>query len=143
MSALAPETKTIPKTDSKTARQRQKPPNHRLRPAASTAEDLLAGPLWLYCSPGRRRGGKSKTHDIKAGGRALAPSELINILTAVLAVAMVIIVIRIFRGDIGDNRGGQVFALVILGGVLYFLQSDAGLAIVTQAIDSMSAAPLE
>lgn len=73
----------------------------------------------------------------------MAPSELINILTAVLAVAMVIIVIRIFRGDIGDNRGGQVFALVILGGVLYFLQSDAGLAIVTQAIDSMSTAPLE
>ena len=67
----------------------------------------------------------------------MAPSELVNILTAVLAVSMVIVVIRIFRGDISDNRGGLVFALVILGAVLWFLQSDAGLAIVEQAIDSM------
>lgn len=73
----------------------------------------------------------------------MAPRELINILTAVLAVAMVIIVMRIFRGDIGDNRGGQVFALVILGGVLYFLQSEAGLTIVAQVIESMTAAPPE
>ena len=73
----------------------------------------------------------------------MAPSALINILTTVLAVAMVIIVMRIFRGDIGDSKGGLVLALVILGGVLYFLQSDTGLAIVTQVTDSMSAGSSE
>ena len=66
------------------------------------------------------------------------PSELINILTAVLAVSMVIIVIRIFRGDISDNKGGLVFAIVILGAVTYFIRSDTGLAVIEQVIASMS-----
>lgn len=73
----------------------------------------------------------------------MAPSELINLLTAVLAVSMVIMVIRIFRGDIGDNRGGLVFALVVLSVVLYFLHSDTGFALIEQVIDSMSSNPPE
>lgn len=71
----------------------------------------------------------------------MAPSELINLLTAVLAVSMVIMVIRIFRGDIGDNRGGLVFALVVLSVVIYFLRSDTGFALIEQVIDSMSSNP--
>ncbi len=65
------------------------------------------------------------------------PSTLINTLTTVLAVSMVIIVIRIFRGDIGDNKGGLVLALVVLGVVLYFIRSEAGLALIEQVTASM------
>lgn len=75
--------------------------------------------------------------NVDAGGRGVDPSELISILTAVLAVSMVIIVIRIFRGDIGDNRGGLVLALVVLGVVLYFIRSEAGLALIEQVTSSM------
>lgn len=69
------------------------------------------------------------------------PTELINILTAVLAVSMVILVIRIFRGDISDNKGGLVFGMVVLGVVLYFIRSDTGLAVIEQFIGSMPSAP--
>ncbi len=65
------------------------------------------------------------------------PSTLINILTTVLAVSMVIIMIRIFRGDIGDNKGGLVLAMVVLGVVLYFIRSEAGLALIEQITASM------
>ena len=65
------------------------------------------------------------------------PSTLINTLTTVLAVSMVIIVIRIFRGDIGDTKGGLVLALVVLGVVLYFIRSEAGLALIEQVTASM------
>lgn len=65
------------------------------------------------------------------------PSTLVNTLTTVLAVSLVIIVIRIFRGDIGDNKGGLVLALVVLGVVLYFIRSDAGLALIEQVVASM------
>ena len=51
------------------------------------------------------------------------PNELVNILTAGLAVSIVILVIRIFRGDISDNKGSLVFAMVILGAVIYFIRS--------------------
>ncbi|MBL0712962.1 MAG: hypothetical protein JJV98_04610 [Desulfosarcina sp.] len=66
------------------------------------------------------------------------PDGLVNILTAVLAVSMMIIAIRIFRGDIGDNKGGLVFALVVLGVVLYFIRSDSGLALIEQVIAGIS-----
>ncbi len=69
------------------------------------------------------------------------PSELVNVLTAVLAVSMVILVIRIFRGDISDNKGGLVFAMVILGIVIYFIRSDTGLAFIEQIMASMSPGP--
>ena len=65
------------------------------------------------------------------------PSTLINILTTVLAVSMVIIILRIFRGDIGDNKGGLVLAMVVLGVVLYFIRSEAGLALIEQVTASM------
>ncbi len=65
------------------------------------------------------------------------PSTLINILTTVLAVSMVIIILRIFRGDIGDNKGGLVLAMVVLGVVLYFIRSEAGLALIEQITASM------
>ena len=71
------------------------------------------------------------------------PNELINILTAVLAVSMVILVIRIFRGDISDNKGGLVFAMVVLGVVMYFIRSDTGLAVIEQVIGSMPSATSE
>ena len=71
----------------------------------------------------------------------MTPNELVNVLSAVLAVSMVIIAIRIFRGDIGDNRGGQVFALVVLGVLLYFIRSDAGYAVLEQVLDTMNAGP--
>ncbi len=71
------------------------------------------------------------------------PNELVNILTAVLAVSMVILVIRIFRGDIGDNKGGLVFAMVILGVVIYFIRSDTGLAVIEHVVASMSPGPPE
>ena len=78
-----------------------------------------------------------KSPDRNAGGRRVDPSTLINTLTTVLAVSMVIIVIRIFRGDIGDNKGGLVLALVVLGVVLYFIRSEAGLALIEQVTASM------
>ena len=57
----------------------------------------------------------------------MEPSELVNILTTVLAVSIVILAMRLFRGDISDNKGGLVIAMVVLGVVIYFIRSDAGL----------------
>ncbi len=71
------------------------------------------------------------------------PSELVNILTAVLAVSIVILAIRIFRGDISDNKGGLVFAMVVLGVVIYFIRSDTGMAVIEHVIGSMSPTPPE
>jgi hypothetical protein len=73
----------------------------------------------------------------------LDPSELINILTAVLAVSMVILVIRIFRGDLSDNKGGLVAAIVVLGVVIYFIHSDTGYTLIEQVVDSMSSSAPE
>ncbi len=73
----------------------------------------------------------------------MEPSELVNILTTVLAVSIVILAIRIFRGDISDNKGGLVFAMVILGVVIYFIRSDAGLAVIEHVVGSMSPASPE
>ncbi len=68
----------------------------------------------------------------------MEPSELVNILTTVLAVSIVILAIRIFRGDISDNKGGLVFAMVILGVVIYFIRSETGLAVIEHVVGSMS-----
>jgi hypothetical protein len=73
----------------------------------------------------------------------LDPNELINILTAVLAVSMVILVIRIFRGDLSDNKGGLVAAIVVLGVVIYFIHSDTGYTLIEQVVDSMSSSAPE
>ncbi|MDJ0721055.1 MAG: hypothetical protein QNJ04_05475 [Desulfobacterales bacterium] len=68
----------------------------------------------------------------------MEPSELVNILTGVIAVSIVILAIRIFRGDIGDNKGGLVFAIVILGVVVYFIHSETGMRVIEHVIGSMS-----
>ncbi|MDJ0801430.1 MAG: hypothetical protein QNI89_00165 [Desulfobacterales bacterium] len=73
----------------------------------------------------------------------MEPSELVNILTAVLAVSIVILVIRLFRGDISDNKGGLVFAMVVLGVVIYFIRSDAGLSMIEHVLGSMSPGPTD
>ncbi len=73
----------------------------------------------------------------------MEPSELVNILTTVLAVSIVILVIRLFRGDISDNKGGQVFAMVVLGVVIYFIRSDAGLSMIEHVLGSMSPGPTD
>jgi hypothetical protein len=71
------------------------------------------------------------------------PHELINILTTVLAVSILILGMRIFRGDIGDNKGGLVGAIVVLGVVIYFLHSDTGLALIEQILASTNSGPPE
>ena len=73
----------------------------------------------------------------------MEPSELVNILTTVLAVSIVILAIRIFRGDISDNKGGLVFAMVILGVVIYFIRSETGLAVIEHVVGNMSPASPE
>ncbi len=73
----------------------------------------------------------------------MEPSELVNILTSVLAVSIVILAMRIFRGDIGDNKGGLVFAILILGVVVYFIRSDDGMRLIEHVIGSMSPPPPE
>jgi hypothetical protein len=69
--------------------------------------------------------------------------ELVNILTAVLALSIVILTIRIFRGDISDNRGGLVFAIVMLGVVVYFIHSESGMRVIEHVIASLSPPPPE
>jgi hypothetical protein len=73
----------------------------------------------------------------------VGPHELINILTTVLAVSILILGLRIFRGDISDNKGGLVGALVVLGVMIYFLHSDTGLALIEQILGSMDSGPSE
>ncbi len=73
----------------------------------------------------------------------MEPGELVNILTAVLALSIVILAIRIFRGDISDNRGGLVFAIVMLGVVVYFIHSESGMRVIEHVIASLSPPPPE
>jgi hypothetical protein len=73
----------------------------------------------------------------------LEPGELVNILTAVLALSIVILAMRIFRGDISDNRGGLVFAIVMLGVVVYFIHSESGMRVIEHVIASLSPPPPE
>ena len=73
----------------------------------------------------------------------MEPGELVNILTAVLALSIVILTIRIFRGDISDNRGGLVFAIVMLGVVVYFIHSESGMRVIEHVIASLSPPPPE
>ena len=73
----------------------------------------------------------------------MEPGELVNILTAVLALSIVILAMRIFRGDISDNRGGLVFAIVMLGVVVYFIHSESGMRVIEHVIASLSPPPPE
>lgn len=56
----------------------------------------------------------------------MAPDDLVNLATALLVLAAVIVLFRIFRGDVGDNKGGLVAALVILGGLAYGIRTAYG-----------------
>lgn len=65
----------------------------------------------------------------------MATGDVINLATAVLALAVVILLFRLFRGDIGDNKGGLVAAAVILGGLAYFIRTESG----RRMVDSLMA----
>jgi len=56
----------------------------------------------------------------------MASGDVVNLGTALLALAALIVLFRMFRGDLGDNKGGMAFAVVILGGLAYFIRTDAG-----------------
>ena len=50
----------------------------------------------------------------------------IKLATALLGLAAVIVLFRIFRGDLSDNKGGMVFAVVVLGGLAYYIRTEMG-----------------
>ena len=56
----------------------------------------------------------------------MAPDDLVNLATALLALAALIVLFRIFRGDLSDNKGGLVFFVVLLGGLAYFIRTEYG-----------------
>jgi len=56
----------------------------------------------------------------------MEPGNAINLATALLGLAAVIVLFRIFRGDLSDNKGGMVFAVVVLGGLAYFVRTAMG-----------------
>lgn len=56
----------------------------------------------------------------------MEPGNAINLATALLGLAAVIVLFRIFRGDLSDNKGGMVFAVVVLGGLAYFIRTHMG-----------------
>ena len=60
--------------------------------------------------------------------------DIVNLSTAVLGLAAVIILFRLFRGDRGDNKGGLAFAVVILGGLAYFVRTGMGRKLVDQLL---------
>jgi len=60
----------------------------------------------------------------------MAEGDFVNLATALLALAGLIILFRIFRGDLSDNKGGMVLALVVLGGLAYFIHTEYGMGLV-------------
>jgi len=60
----------------------------------------------------------------------MQPDEFINLATALLALAVLVVLYRLFRGDLSDNKGGLVVALVVLGGLAYFIRTGQGRALV-------------
>ena len=60
----------------------------------------------------------------------MEPGDFINLSTALLSLAALIIFFRIFRGDLSDNKGGMVLVLVLLGGLAYFIRTDYGRGLV-------------
>lgn len=65
----------------------------------------------------------------------MAQGDIINLATALFALAALIVLFRIFRGDLSDNKGGMVFTVVVLGGLAYFIRTAYG----KQLIDHMIA----
>jgi len=74
-------------------------------------------------------------YGLQTGSRAsredgMEPGDVVNLGTAVLALAALIVLFRMFRGDLGDNKGGMAFAVVILGGLAYFVRTNMGRGLV-------------
>jgi hypothetical protein len=67
----------------------------------------------------------------------MEPGDFVNLATALCALAALIILFRIFRGDRSDNKGGMVLALVILGGLVYFMRTASGMDLVNHLFDIM------
>jgi hypothetical protein len=62
----------------------------------------------------------------------MEPGNVVNLGTAVLALAALIVFFRMFRGDLSDNKGGMAFAVVVLAGLAYFIRTDMGRGLVDQ-----------
>lgn len=60
----------------------------------------------------------------------MATGDVINVATAVLALAVVILLFRLFRGDLSDNKGGLIAAAVVLGGLAYYIHTESGWQVV-------------
>ena len=67
----------------------------------------------------------------------MEPGDFVNLATALCALAALIILFRIFRGDRSDNKGGMVLALVVLGGLVYFMRTPYGMDMINHLFDIM------
>lgn len=67
----------------------------------------------------------------------MEPGNFVNLATALCALAALIILFRIFRGDRSDNKGGMVLALVVLGGLVYFMHTTYGMDMINHLFDIM------
>lgn len=67
----------------------------------------------------------------------MAPADIVNLATALLGLAAVIVLIRLFRGDVGDNKGGLTVALVILAGLAYGVRTEYGRRLVDYLLQIM------
>ncbi|MFZ7127922.1 MAG: hypothetical protein ACOWWM_17330 [Desulfobacterales bacterium] len=61
----------------------------------------------------------------------------VNIVTGVLVLVILLLIHRIFRGDVGANRAGTAAALVVFCVLLYLVRTDGGKAFVGHLIDIM------
>lgn len=67
----------------------------------------------------------------------MAEGDFVNLATALLALTALIILFRIFRGDLSDNKGGMVLVLVVIGGLAYFIRTDYGMGLVDHLLAIM------
>jgi hypothetical protein len=67
----------------------------------------------------------------------MEPGDFVYLATALCALAGLIILFRIFRGDRSDNKGGMVLALVVLGGLVYFMRTTYGMDMINHLFDVM------
>lgn len=54
----------------------------------------------------------------------------VNIITAAGVVLLLVLLNRIFRGDLGSNRAGSITAFVVLSIVLYLVRTEGGKAFI-------------
>lgn len=60
------------------------------------------------------------------------PQLLVNAITAVFGFLALVLLFRIFKGDVGDNKGGMVLAVVVLGIAIYLVRSATGTALIVK-----------